>query len=385
MSNPNDPQGPPDLEAFFKKLFGGGEKKSTRRPNPFQQNPQKPEGNSISMRFWLIIAAVLAVVLFVASGFFKPIVGEQGVVFRFGQYNRTVNEGLHWSIPLVEHHYIFNIAKIRSATLSSKMITSDENFVNVNTTVQYRISNIKDYLFKVADPKDSLEKQIFNSAVRQVVGISDLDFILTTGRAKVTDQIRQVMNRLVDRYGLGVEIVDVTKIRSTAPTEVQKAFDDVIKAREENQQMQNEAQSYANRLLPKANGESVKLLQQAEAYKDQVSLLAKGQTAVFDAVLPIYKASPKVTHDRMYLDAMNQVLANNKIVLVPAGKGNQNLYYVPLDKLNQSAPNAANNAASSTVVHTAVNNQSKDSTQTLNQQQLDRMKRYMRYRGNSNV
>ena len=324
-SNKGSQDGPPDLDEMFKKMMGGLKRKKNTSKNAGQPAQASSGG------FWPMILGGVAIlaIIWVLSGIFVVKAAERGVILRFGKYSRTVRPGVHWIPRLIDSRYVVNVDALRSMDLTELMLTSEENIVSVGFAVQYRIGNLQDYLFNVIDPDKSL-RQIVDSAVRQVIGTSKLDDILTTGRESITDRVQKEIQTLVDKYHNGIQIVNVKMQPAKAPEQVKNAFDDVIKAREDNQRLQNEAMSYANKVMPVAEGRAKRILQQANAYKQEVTLQAKGATAQFDALLPKYKMAPKVTAERMYLDAMQHVLDHSKVVLMDTNSNSHNLLYLPV-------------------------------------------------------
>ena len=338
----NQQDGPPDLDEMFKKMVGGIKKKSgpkDTRSGSGGDNASLPKGG-----FWGIIGLIVLIlaVIWALSGIYLVQPAEQGVVLRFGKYQSTVGPGAHWYPRFIDTKYIVNTDAVRSLELNELMLTSGENIVSVQFAVQYRIGSLKDYLFNVLNPEDSL-KQIIDSAVRQVIGTSKLDDILTIGRQKVTQEIKVQIDALVKKYQNGIQIVDVKMQPAQAPEQVKAAFDDVIKAREDNQRLQNEATSYANKVIPVADGRAKRIMQQANAYKQTVIYQAQGATAQFEALIPQYQMAPKVTKERMYIDAMQNVLTHSKVVLVDTGNNSHNLLYLPI--LGQSGLSGHSNDA----------------------------------------
>lgn len=344
-------QGPPDLEDVFKKMWSGIKGKKTGDNNRTSQTP--PTGGERQGRFGLgIIAAVIAAVIIVIwalSGIFLVQPAEQAVVLRFGKYVRTVNSGMHWIPRFIESKYVANVDQVNAINLDQVMLTSGENFVKVAFAVQYRIGDLKQFFFNVQDPVSSL-RQIIDSAVRQVVGTSQLDNILTVGREEVSSDVLKQINNLVNKYVNGIIIVGVQMQPARPPAEVQNAFDDVIKAREDNQRLQSEAQGYANKVVPVAKGEANAMLQQAEAQSDKLVLLAQGDISLFNAILPKYQQAPKVTADRMYFDAMQNILAGSNLVMLDGADKGGNLTVLPLDQLLRRSAGEARSVSSDNTV-----------------------------------
>ncbi|GAB4393604.1 MAG: FtsH protease activity modulator HflK [Gammaproteobacteria bacterium] len=328
-------QGPPDLDEAWRKLraklFGSGR-------NNDSQGGGFGLGNGGLLSFGLIAIGIL--VLWVLSGIFIVAPAEQAVVLRLGRYIKTVGSGPHWIPTFIDRKYVVNVEKISNYAYGALMLTADENIVSVQAAVQYRIANPRDYLFNVVNPDGSLQ-QAMASALRQVVGHSKLDDVLTTGRAVVRQSVREQLERILKIYNTGIQVMDVAMQPATAPEEVKDAFDDAIRAQEDEQRIINKAEAYSRGVVPIAEGRAKRILQEAEAYKQEVILNAKGNTSRFLALLPEYLLAPKVTRERLYLDAMQAVLSRTSKVLVDIKEGN-NILYLPLQQLMQPRQADAN-------------------------------------------
>ena len=339
----NNQQGPPDLEEAIKNLQGklsgifggrGGGKGGGRSGG----------GGGFSSLGVGIIIGVLAVV-WLAAGFYIVDPAEEAVVTRFGKYVRTEQEGPHWLPYFIEDYEKVNVAQVRSAEIGfrtagrsqgtvgneSLMLTQDENIVDIKFAVQYRVKDARNYLFNVRDPDLTL-RQATESAVREVVGKSTMDFVLTGGRSAVADSTRTLLQEVLDKYGAGLFVISVNMQDAQPPAQVQEAFNDAVKAREDEERLKNEAQAYANDILPKARGDADAMREQAEGYKQRVIAQAEGQSARFLSVLEEYAKAPEVTRERIYLETVESVLANSSKVFMGAEGGN-NLIYLPLDKI----------------------------------------------------
>ncbi|OMH31819.1 FtsH protease activity modulator HflK [Motiliproteus sp. MSK22-1] len=325
-------QGPPDLDEALKKLqdkmnsiFGGGGGGS--------KSSGSGQGNSVGIGF----IALLAVVLlggWVAMGFYTVNEQERVVILRLGQYHDTVMPGLRWNPRLIDKRYTVNVTRVESIDHRALMLTEDENIVDVALKVQYKISNPENYVLKVRDPETSLAHAT-ESALRHVVGTSEMHFVLTEGRAVLGSAVQERLQGYMDDYGTGLLISKVNIESTSAPSQVQAAFDDVIKAREDEQRVKNEAESYANGIVPEARGQSQRLLEEANAYREQVTARSEGETNRFLQLLSEYKAAPEVTRERLYLDAVESVMESSTKVLLDV-KGGNNMMYLPLDKIVQS-------------------------------------------------
>ncbi len=335
-------QGPPDLEEALKslqaklgKIFGGGKLGGG--------GGGAGAGRLGSMGIGLIIAILL--VVWAGFGIYIIEPAQQGVVTRFGKYVRTVGPGPHWRPVFIEDVEEVNVLEVRKIEVGYRdtgrskgpvprealMLTQDENIVDLQFAVQFRVGDPKFFLFNVLDPVVTL-RQVTESAVREIVGKSQLNFVMTGGRSAVAASAREVIQEILDRYRVGIQITSVNMQAAQPPAEVQEAFADVVKAREDEVRLKNEAEAYANDILPKARGDADALREQAEGYRQRVIAAADGDTSRFLAVLREYERAPEVTRERLYLEAVESVLARSSKVLVDMPGGN-NLLYVPLDKM----------------------------------------------------
>ncbi len=334
-------QGPPDLDEVIRKLsdklgglFGGKSSGGGGRP-----------GISAGIGgIWLIVGIIL--IGWILSGIYIVDEGRRGVVLRFGRYAETTLPGPHWRLPFpFESHEVVNVEERRAVEIGYRsgerasyprpeealMLTQDENIVDIRLAVQYQIGNPRDFLFRVSDPEATL-RQVVESATRETIGKSTMDFVLTEGRSEVVADIKTLSQKILDRYGTGLVLMNVNLQDAQPPEEVQHAFADAIKAREDEQRLKNEAEAYANEVIPRARGQSARRLQESQAYKDQVVARAEGDASRFQQLLPEYQKAPEVTRERLYLEALEQVLSTTSKVLVDIPDGNP-LLYLPLDKL----------------------------------------------------
>jgi membrane protease subunit HflK len=329
-------QGPPDLDEALGQLqdklgeLFGGKKKGTGSGSG---NKVKGPSNSPAM---FAILFVIGALVWGGMGFYTVDQQERGVVLRLGEYNTIVSPGLQWNPPLLDSVTIVNTTRVRSSDHNAQMLTGDENIVDVGMTVQYVVSDASAFVLKVRSPDESLALAA-ESALRHVVGGSDMDSILTQGRNALAVEVQSLLQRYMANYDTGIAITQVNIKNAQAPDQVQHAFDDVIKAREDEQRSKNEAETYAKGILPEARGKAKRMLAEADAYKQQVVANAEGESARFTALLTEYQKAPGVTRERLYLDTMQKVLANNSKVLVDVEGGN-NVMYLPLDKLMQNRP-----------------------------------------------
>jgi membrane protease subunit HflK len=324
-------QGPPDLDEVVKKLqekfgglFGSGGGSSKGGSN----GPHAPGTAGIG-----VIVAV-ALLFWLATGIYIVEPAERGVELRFGAYSETTEPGPHWHIPFpVESVERVNVDQISSFRHKATMLTRDENIVDVELTVQFRIQDAADYMFQDTNPEKTIRDAI-ETSVREIIGKSNLDFILTEGRSAIADRIKTAAQGLIDDYKTGLVITSVNTQPAKPPEQVKSAFDDAIKAREDKERLENKAEAYANEVIPQARGEAARMLADAKAYRNRVIAEAEGDASRFTAVLNEYQRAPKVTRERLYLDAVETMLGQSSKVMMDTAGGNS-LMYLPLDKLMQ--------------------------------------------------
>ena len=327
----NKPAGgePPDLGELFKKMSGmfGGK-------------------SSMPGSFSPLLVLVVLIVVWLLSGIYIVTEGQRGVELRFGAYSETTTPGPHWHIPFpIEKVEKVDVDRIRSAQNRSSMLTQDENIVEVELAVQYRVKDAADYLFNIrlpdvpeGRPGQSLGTlfQVMESALREVVGKSDMDFILGEGRAEIASKIKSAMTEILDSYKSGMEVVTVNLQQSQPPEAVQGAFADAIKAREDQVRFVNEAEAYANGVLPQARGDAARMVQAANAYHDKVVDNSAGEAERFLQLYEEYRKMPDVTRRRLYIEAIESVLSRTNKVMVDVDKGS-NVFYLPLDRIMKDA------------------------------------------------
>ena len=342
----NDPRwgqnndGPPDLEElwrrFNKRIGSFGQKGNGSGGNNNSSGRLPPIGGGI--------VVVIALLLWAASGVYIVDASERGVVFQFGRYLETTQPGPHWHIPWpVGSKEIVNVSEVRTIEVGYRnnarnkvpnealMLTDDENIVDLQFAVQYVRTNPEDYLFYNRDP-DQAVKQMAESAIREIVGKSKMDFVLQEGREELAINARDLMQSVLDRYQTGITVSQVTMQNAQPPDQVQAAFDDAVKAKQDQERQKNEGQAYYNDVVPKAQGAAARRSQEAEAYKGRVIAAAEGEASRFESVLNEYSKAPKVTRERMYLDTMQSIFTNATKVFIDQ-KDNSNLLFLPLDKL----------------------------------------------------
>lgn len=325
--------GPPDLEGAIRDF----RKKLSQFLSQFSSSPKKDEekeGKQDSSPrlggIGLTGITVFIVLAWLVWGIFIVGPAEKAVILRFGKYVATLGPGPHWIPRVFETPYLVNEQRISNYSYNAEMLTKDQNIVSVAIAVQYRIGNARNYLFNVVKPNESLQ-QATASALRQVIGRTNLDEVLTSGREQIRQLVQQQLSSILDRYQTGLLITDVAMQPAKAPDEVKEAFDDAIKAQEDEQRFENQAQAYAMQVVPIAKGQAKRMLAEAKAYQQQVVLKAQADIAPFLALLPEYTKAPQVTRERLYLETLQAILTNNKKVMVDT-TGN-NMFYLPLDQL----------------------------------------------------
>ena len=337
------PEGPPDLDQLWRefnqrlnRLFGGRGSGSGLTPD------MRGAGIGVGL-----IAAII-LFLWLVSGFFIVQEGQTGVVMTFGKYSHMTPAGFNWRWPYpIQNHEIVNVSQVRTVEIGYRssvrnkqprealMLTDDENIIDIQFAVQYKLKNAADWVFNNRDQEETI-RQVAETAIREIVGRSKMDFVLYEGREKVAMDVAQLMQQILDRYKSGAQITNVTMQGVQPPEQVQAAFDDAVKAGQDRERQKNEGQAYANDVIPKARGAASRLLQEAEAYRARVVANAEGDAARFRQVLVEYQKAPAVTRDRMYIDTMQQIFANTTKIMVDS-KAGSNLLYLPLDKLISQA------------------------------------------------
>jgi len=327
-------QGPPDLDEALKKgldklnrMLGG------KGGNSGNSGGGKSSGGG-GFGAILAVVAILAVGYVIFQSFYTVDEQERAVVLRFGEYNRTENPGLRFKVPLIDNVTKVRVTNVRSAESSGQMLTQDENLVTVDLQVQYRVSNAEAYVLNVRDSNQALAFAT-DSALRHEVGSSSLDDVLTEGRAELAIRIEQRLQNFLRDYGAGLEVVRVNVESTQPPSAVQDSFREVQRAREDEQRLKEEAETYRNKIVPEARGQAQRLIEEANAYKQEVIERARGETARFKQLLAVYEAAPVVTRERMYLQAVENVLSNSSKILVDT-ESSGNMMYLPLDRLTQN-------------------------------------------------
>lgn len=348
-------QGPPDLDELwrdFNRKLGGlfGGKRGRGDGGGFGGGGNggnfQPDMKSAGVGAGLI--AVVVVVIWLGTGIFIVQEGQQAVITRFGSYNSTVGAGFNWRLPYpIERHEVVYVTQIRSVDVGrdnvirttglkeSAMLTEDENIVEIKFAVQYRLNDARAWLFESKNPGESVV-QAAESAVREVVGKMRMDSALAEERDQIAPRVRELMQTILDRYKVGVEVVGINLQQGGVrpPEQVQAAFDDVLKAGQERERAKNDAQAYANDVIPRARGAASRLAEEAEGYKARITAQAQGDSQRFKSLLTEYQRAPQVTRDRLYIDSMQQIYSNVTKVLVESRQG-QNMLFLPLDRILQ--------------------------------------------------
>ena len=326
---------PPDLDEVIRKLtdklnglFGG--KKSGGNNN---------NGGDGSITGFLVVAAVIAAILLAMNSVYILDTQERGVVLRTGKFDRIEGEGLNWKLPVIEDVIIVNATRVRETEIRESMLTEDENIVDVKLNVQYRVTDPVSYALRVEDPELTL-RDAAESALRHEVGSTEMDPILTTGRVVLAEAVKQRLQFYMDEYNTGITLQNVNIKDATPPAAVKEAFDDVQRAKQDKERTINDAEAYANSVVPEARGRAQRQLEEARAYRERVVARAEGEADRFTKLLSEYNKAPAVTRERLYIDAVTQVYNKSSKVLVDVEGGN-NMMYLPLDKLTQQVQGVA--------------------------------------------
>ncbi len=354
--------GPPDLDELWRdfnrklgQMFGG--KGDSQKPQGGPGGSGGSGGPGLPAFFnnlGLGVVAAAAALVWLGTGFFIVQEGQQAVITQFGKYHSTVGAGFNWRMPYpVQRHELVYVSQIRSVDIGrdnvikatglreSAMLTEDENIVEIKFAVQYRLSDARAYLFESRNPTEAVV-QSAETAVREVVGKMKMDSALAEERDQIAPRVREKMQSILDRYKVGIEVVGINLQQGGVrpPEQVQAAFDDVLKAGQERERAKNEAQAYANDVVPRAVGAASRLKEEADAYRERIVAQAEGDAQRFKTILPEYQKSPQVMRDRMYTDTMQQIYSNVTKVLVDSKQGS-NMLYLPLDKIMQQVTQGA--------------------------------------------
>ncbi|MDF3055394.1 MAG: hflK 2 [Gammaproteobacteria bacterium] len=357
-SNQNDkdpwgrknPQGPPDLDQLLKKYKDkltavlGGKKGGNTSDNEPNRN------GSTKMLISFVLIAVLA--LWALLGIYIVSPSERAVILRFGKYVNTVGPGPHWIPRFIETKRVVNVESVMQYPYQSEMLTKDENIISAEITVFYRVQDLEHYLFNTVDPNSTLE-QATASALRQVVGHSTLDDLLTTGRGKVRVDVRDQLQEILNSYKAGLLVIDVNLQPFKPPQPVAEAFEDVIKAREDEESYVNQAGAYAEKVIADARGRSARILEDAEASKQEIVLQAQAAVEGYLALLPEYRKSPNLMRERLYISTLESVLSKTTKVFLDQKNGGAPMLYLPLDKMMGASGEIPSNTNPITNINTA--------------------------------
>lgn len=321
--------GPPDLDEAFKKLqeklnglFGG-------------RSGGSGNGGGSNASPWPLfsLVGVIALIIYVVSGFYIVDAKERAVVLQLGAFKEIKEAGLSWNAPLLTQVFKVNVTTEKQYPSRALMLTLDESIVELPITVQYNVGDVKDYVLNVRDPEISL-RHAADSALRHVVGSTQLNQVLSEGRQKIADEVRERIQAYLNAYGAGITVRTVNIQEGRPPEEVRAAFDDVIKAKEDEERLKNQAQAYSNEVIPEARGRAQRMLEEAEAYRAEVIARAEGETDRFERLMTEYQRAPGVTRERLYIETLERVMGNASKVMVDVQGGN-NMLYLPLDRMVQ--------------------------------------------------
>lgn len=338
--------GPPDLDEIIRKftgkfLGGGGGGSGGSRSG----------GGGSSASFVIGVVVLVLALLYFVKGIGIVNEQERAVVLRFGEFKEARGPGFRWNPPFLDKVFTVNVTQVRTWSTKEQMLTKDLNIVDIKLSVQFSIDSARDFVLNTKNPEQSLQQASF-SALRHVVGSTVMHEVLTEGRSRIAVEVEERLQSYLDMYTTGINVQKVNIEETNPPKEVQWAFDDVIKAREDEERYKNEAQAYANDVIPRARGRAQRMVEEASGYRDQVTARAEGEAERFTALLAEYRKAPAVTRERLYLDTMQEVLSNASKVLVDVEGGN-NMMYLPLDKLMEGNNRAAARRNTTTVASPA--------------------------------
>jgi membrane protease subunit HflK len=374
-------QGPPDLDDVIRKvrsriegLFGGGNRRGggNGQGGGEGKRPKAPGSKGIGIIVGIILAG------WILSGIYIVDEGTRGVVTRFGEFQQTALPGPHWHLPYpIESVETVDVSSRRRVTVGYQaispqqtrpvlsealMLTEDENIVNVQLAVQYQVSDAPAFIFEFVDPQQTL-KELTESALREVVGKREMDYVLTEGRAEVAQSTRDLINDTLDYYKPGIEVLEVVIQDVQPPEQVQSAFEDAIRAREDRERLINQAQAYRNEVIPRAEGAAARLREEAGGYQARIVQRAEGDASRFTQQLNEYSKAPEVTRDRLYLDTMERVLGRSGKVLIDVDSS-QPLMYLPLDRMMRQNPQGNASGADATSMNNTVSSSDSSRSQT---------------------
>jgi len=359
----NNQQGPPDLDKVIRDikqklgLSSGGKRGNNDEGGGAGSGAKMP---SFALFF---IIGIVALGFWFASGFYTVTQGEQGIELRLGKYKRTTEAGLHWHIPSpIESVDIINVQSVSTVEVGYRsrggsnattvprealMLTKDENIIDIQFAVLYDVKSPTDLMFNVADPIETVVRQATESAVRETIGKNTMDFAITEGRAAIATETQVLLQQILDRYQTGINVRSVEMQDAQPPNEVKDAFDDAVRAREDEQRIKNLAEAYSNDVIPRARGKAARVAQEAEAYRATAIAKAEGEASRFDQIRTEYEKAPNVTRDRLYIETMQQVLGSTSKMVIDQKQGGNSVMYLPLDKMIENSRNAGSRSANS--------------------------------------
>lgn len=341
-------EGPPDIEQAWRDFTQKLNRFLNGKGSSGGGNGGGFDGDSASAKIGVGVIVAVFIFIWLVSSFFIVKEGQTAVITTFGKYSHSTTSGFNWRWPYpIQEHEIVNVSEVRTVEVGyrnsarnkvakeSLMLTDDENIIDIQFAVQFKLKSAKDWIFNNRE-KEDLIRQVAETAIREIVGKSKMDFVLYEGREKIATDVNLLMQQILDRYAAGAQITNVTMQGVQPPEQVQAAFDDAVKAGQDKERQKNEGQAYANEVIPKSRGEASRLLQESEAYRSRVVANAEGNASRFKQVLVEYQKAPVVTRDRIYLETMQQIFTSTTKLMVDT-KNNSNLLYLPLDKIIQQS------------------------------------------------
>ena len=316
-----------DLNKYFKGLIGG----TSGGPSSNKKNTT--------------LLGVVILTIYLLSGIYIVNDGERGVVLQFGEFSTITMPGPHWVPRIIQKVEIVDVSEIRSIQQKAQMLTEDENIVSVNFAIQYDIKDASDYIFNLRDPDETLSAA-GESSIREVLGKNMMDFVITEGRETIASDTKILLQSVLDSYGAGINVQTVNILEAQPPEQVQDAFSDAIRAREDEQRYINEAEAYRNEIIPLARGKAVQIIEEAKAYRVKLIKSAEGEALRFSKLYEEYSKAPEVTRERLYIESVESVLGNSTKIMIDIDGGN-NLLYLPLDKILEPRMQSSSNISNS--------------------------------------
>jgi membrane protease subunit HflK len=350
----NNQQGPPDLDKVIKDIKNKLGLSRGGRGRGDSGSDDSGGGRKPSYGLFVIVG-IVALGFWIASGFYTITQGEQGIELRLGKYKRTTEAGLHWHIPSpVDTVDIINVQSVNTVEVGYRsrggtnntsvprealMLTKDENIIDIQFAVLYDIKSPTDLMFNVSESVEGVVRQATESAVRETIGQNTMDFAITEGRSVIASETQTLLQQILDRYKTGINVRSVEMQDAQPPSEVKDAFDDAVRAREDEQRLKNLAEAYSNDVIPRARGAAVRVTEEAEGYKASVIAIADGEASRFDQIRAEYDKAPQVTRDRLYIETMQSVLGRTSKMVIDQSQGGNSVMYLPLDKMIENSRN----------------------------------------------